>query len=126
MNIDIEQLLKVPAPVLLVLALNILAVVIRRTPLTNWLIPFIVLGLGTVVYPRITSAANTVFTQSETWTLYVQGFFLGGFSLGADSLLAKFDWYKRLTASMGDPYTQGKKQDAPASELQETPAPPKP
>ena len=117
--IDIESILKLPPAILLVIGLNILAVIIRRTPLTNWAIPFVVLGVGTFLYPRITTPANTVFSQAETWTLYVQGFMVGGFSFGADSLLAKFSWYKGVTKSFGDPYTQGKKEDAPTSALKD-------
>lgn len=124
MNIDIESILKVPAPVVLLLVLNILAVAIRRIPrASNWAIPFVMFGLGTLIYPRITTPANTVFSSAETWTLYLQGFLLGAASLGADSLLAKFDWYKRITDSFGDPYTQGKGVDAPSSQLKDTPKP---
>lgn len=119
---DTISILKLPAPVLLLLALNLLAVAIRLVPkVPNWAIPFFMFGLGALAYPRMTSAANTVFASSDMWTLYVQGFILGGCSLGADSLLAKFDWYKKITNSFGDAYTQGKAQDAPKSELKDKP-----
>lgn len=122
MNIDLEKLTSIPAPIALIMALNFLAIAIRLVPhVPNWAIPFVCFGLGTLVYPRITTPANTVFSSSEQWTLFVMGFLLGGFSLGADSLLAKFDFYKKITKSFGDAYTQGKSQDAPKSELKDQP-----
>jgi hypothetical protein len=120
--IDIEKITSLPPAVLLVVVLNALAVLVRKLPcVSNWVIPWIVVGVGTVIYPRISTPANTVFSSVDVWTLYCQGFGLGFMSLGLDSLLAKFDWYKRSTGSFGDAYTQGKSDDAPKSELKDQP-----
>lgn len=118
---DIEEVLKIPAPILLIVALNVIAACIRRIPgVSNWWIPFAVLGLGTLIYPQITTKENTTFNQTGPFVLYLQGFMLAAASFGADSLLAKFDFYKRLTGSFQDAYTQGK---APGEVP--TPEPPK-
>ena len=81
---DIEELLKLSPPVILVLCLNILGVGLKKTPmLPNWIIPIILSLTGLVVYPYIAETGSVAFqVRNPDVLLAVYGFALGAASVG--------------------------------------------
>ena len=93
----IEQSLQLPIPILLIIGLNILAIVIRKSPIPNWTISICILIIATFLYPHLTTSENTVFKEANLYVLHLQGLLLGLGSLGADLLLEKVPLYRKLT-----------------------------
>jgi hypothetical protein len=53
-----EQVKAAPAHLLLILVLFVLGAFLKASPITNRAIPYILIGLGTVLYPLLASPGN--------------------------------------------------------------------
>lgn len=53
-----EQLIHAPSHLLLLLVLLLFGILIKKSPTPNWLIPWVLIGIGAFGYPFLTTASN--------------------------------------------------------------------
>lgn len=84
---DIQELLKLSPPVILVLGLNFLGLGLKKSPMPNWTIPIILSLTGLVVYPHIAETGSVGFeVRNPDVLLAVYGFALGAASVGLNQV----------------------------------------
>lgn len=76
---DFTELLSLSPHALLGLALMMLGVALKRSPLPDWLIPFIIMGVGAAVYPLLVSTGSIGYRV-------VTGFVIGATTVGLHQL----------------------------------------
>lgn len=84
-----NELLEVAPPVVLAVALNILGLVLKKSPIANWLIPILLPVTGAVVYPFISMPIHYQ-VPSPTVLMCVYGFIIGSGSVGLNQLFRQF------------------------------------
>lgn len=117
-----EQLTHAPSHLLLLGVLLFLGMLIKKSPLPNWSIPWILAGVGAVVYPFIASPTNmdpSFRHGAECWVLALYGFMLGIGSIVVHKLLRKFAWFQRVELALVNAY-----RDEEDKVLPDAPVPP--
>lgn len=87
------------APVTIILVCNILGVALKKSPLANWMIPFILLGVGTISYFFI-GDPNAVYPAVSKGKMVVWGFLYAGGAVYGHQLLN--NWIDRPKKKDGD------------------------
>jgi hypothetical protein len=78
-------------PVLLALVLNGIGLFLKRSPINDWLIPFILIALGAIIYPFIADVAEVAEgTRNATAYRVVVGAAIGVVSVGAHATIKQF------------------------------------
>ena len=112
---QIKQLLELSPPVLLALGLNFLGLGLKRSPIKNWTIPFLLIAAGAMVYPLIADVSKVSFQCQNPYALNaVFGAVIGGCSIGLNQafrqILYRFGWrddeWKDPDPPAADPLTR--------------------
>lgn len=89
-----EQLINAPAHLLLLVVLMFLGMIIKKSPLPNYWIPWFIVAAGVVTYPFLASPQNVDPSYpNPTFVLHIYGGLLGGGAIVAHVLLRKFEWF---------------------------------
>jgi hypothetical protein len=93
----IEEILELSPPVALTVALNLVGVFLKKSPINDWLIPFILMVLGAVVYPFICETAKVSYQVTYPVILNaIYGLCIGGLAVGIHA-----SWKSFLHAKSG-------------------------
>ena len=88
---ELSQLSELSPPILLALALNLLGSFLKKSPIQDWLIPFVLIGVGAAVYPVIAEVGKVSFAvASPTAFNAVIGAVIGGASVGINQAFRQF------------------------------------
>lgn len=84
MNETIDQILQMSPPVALCIVLNVIGFLLKKAPnVANWVIPFVLVVLGTILYPLIADAGKVGFAcKNPMIVLALYGFLIGAASVG--------------------------------------------
>lgn len=105
------QVESAPSHVLLFLALIPFGILIKRSPLPNWLIPWVLVLVGTIVYPLLASPKNiSPDIQHPYLVLGIFGFLLGVAALISHVVLEKAAWFRRVERALIAPFKTGDTQ----------------
>ena len=96
-----NQVQAAPSHLLCILALFALGIFLKRSPIPNILIPWILIGLGTVLYPALVSARNIDNTIEEAWiVLALFGSLLGAGAIALHVVAKKSEKYRTFEAGL--------------------------
>lgn len=87
------------APLVVILVCNILGIALKKSPLANWMIPFILLGAGTISYFFI-GDPTAVYPAVSRGKMLVWGFLYAGGAVFGHQLLN--EWINRPKHKGGD------------------------
>lgn len=91
MSLDLDQITQLSPPVVLVLALWVLGVALKKSPWSDWLIPFALPVAGAILFPLIAETGSVSYSvKSPTVFNGIIGFFLGGASVCFDQQIWQF------------------------------------
>lgn len=108
---ELEELLKLSPPVILVLSLNILGVGLKKSPIPNWTIPIVLSLVGLFVYPYIAETGSVGFeVRNPDVLLAVYGFALGAASVGLNQVFRQI--FGRLIEGPDEKKTEQPKPDS--------------
>lgn len=85
----LDQILSVTPHVGLVLCLNVLGYWLKRSPVKDWLIPFILLPLAAIAWPIIADVKNDDYTAQLVTRNVIVGILLGAASIGLHQIVRK-------------------------------------
>lgn len=106
-----EQLTHAPSHLLLLLALLFLGMLIKKSPLPNWTIPWLLAIVGAIVYPLIASPTNmdpSFREGAEVKVLALYGFLLGIGTVVFHRWVRQFKWFQRIEAAFTGSYEEPK------------------
>lgn len=90
----VDSILKMSPPVALMVGLNSVMYFLRRTPkLPMWLVPWIIMFLGSTIYPLITHSGDMIF--SVPYPVVAQaiiGLIIGFSAIGSHRLFEQTVW----------------------------------
>lgn len=88
---ELSQLSELSPPILLALALNLLGAFLKKSPIQDWLIPFVLIVAGAIVYPTIAEVGKVSFDVSNPVMFNaVIGAVIGGASVGINQAFRQF------------------------------------
>lgn len=89
-----DSILKMSPPVALMAGLNALMYYLRRTPhVPNWLVPWLIMLLGAVIYPTITQRHEMLFTVPYPIVAQaITGLLIGFAAIGSHRLFEQTMW----------------------------------
>lgn len=91
MPIDIDQITQLSPPVALAAALWVLGVGLKRSPVPDWLIPFLLPIAGAIAFPFIADTSEVNFNvKSPAMFHAVIGFCIGGASVAMNEAAKQF------------------------------------
>lgn len=100
MNELIENLTQLSPPVALAVALYFVGAAIKKSPWSDWLIPFALPLLGAVLYPFIAETANVSYSvKNPTAFNAIIGVSIGGMSIALENMI--YQWLNRGTTAAG-------------------------
>lgn len=85
-----ESILQLSPTVALVVALNIFGTALKKSPISNWLIPYLLLLAGAIVYPLIADPKLYVTVTNPLALKTIHGFLIGGCSTGIHQAFRQF------------------------------------
>lgn len=97
-----DQLINAPSHLLLLIVLLMVGMMMKKSPLPNWLIPWVLVLSGVFLYPMIASPMNMApsFREgSERQVLSLYGALIGAGSVGCHRLLRRFKWFCTFEAA---------------------------
>jgi len=78
-----QDILEMAPPVAMALCLNIVGMALKKSPVANWLIPWILIALGAVVFPFVSDYSKINFQCKNPMVLNaIYGAAIGGLSVG--------------------------------------------
>lgn len=83
----IDQLLAVSPRIALVLVLCVIGYYLKRSPIKNWLIPWLLIAMGGTAYPIIASVKNDDYTAQLVLANILLGILLGAASVGLHQIV---------------------------------------
>ena len=87
----IKDLLQVSPPIALALALNLVGMAMKKSPLANWLIPWTLIALGAIVFPWISDYSKINFQCRNPMVLNsIYGATIGGLAVGLHEGITTF------------------------------------
>lgn len=90
-DITYSDIATLSPPLLLALVLNGVGVFLKRSPINDWIIPFILILLGAIIYPFIADVAEVAQgTRNATAYRVVVGAAIGVISVGVHATLKQF------------------------------------
>lgn len=87
------------APITIMLVCNILGLALKKSPVANWMIPFILLAVGTISYFFI-GDPNAVYPAVSRGKMIVWGFLYAGAAVFGHQLLN--EWMERPRKTSGE------------------------
>lgn len=109
---ELTELLQASPPIALALALNVLGVALKKSPLPNWVIPTVLPVIGAFAYPFIAETGKVGFTvRNPDVLLGVYGFVIGSASVGLNQIFRQF--LGRLTEGPEEKKTETPKDKTP-------------
>lgn len=91
MNLDLDQITQLSPPVALAAALWVLGVGLKRSPVPDWLIPFLLPIAGAIAFPFIADTSEVNFNvKSPAMFHAVIGFCIGGASVAMNEAAKQF------------------------------------
>lgn len=92
-----EQLIHAPAHLLLLVVLMFLGMIIKKSPLPNYWIPWFIVVAGVVTYPFLASPQNVDPSYpNPTFVLHIYGGLLGIGAIIAHVFLRKLKWFAAI------------------------------
>lgn len=102
-----SQLAAAPAHLLVLVVLLALGVMIKISPVPNPWIPWVLMGVGTVLYPQLASpSAVHPDLRNPTVVLAIFGFLLAVGSIVLHMLLRKIEKFREMEAAIVNRFTQ--------------------
>ncbi len=102
------QLTHAPSHLLLLLALLPFGILIKRSPIPNGFIPWVLIGVGAVVYPLFTSAKNiSPEFENPKLILAIYGGLLGVGAMVLHRVLERLPLFKRFEKAIVQPFRTG-------------------
>lgn len=94
---DFDQLLELSPPVLLALCLSLSGVFLKKSRVQNWLIPWMLMSVGALIFPFIADVATKeIHSRNPIFYHAVIGAAIGGLSVGAHQAISQLSEF--LTA----------------------------
>lgn len=85
---ELTEILQASPPIALAVALNLLGLALKKSPIADWLIPLLLPAIGAGVYPFIAEAGKINFECKNPMLLMgVYGFAIGAGSVGLNQML---------------------------------------
>ena len=87
----INDLLQLSPPIALALALNLVGMALKKSPVANWLIPWALIALGAIVFPWISDYSKINFQCRNPMVLNsIYGATIGGLAVGLHGGIRSF------------------------------------
>lgn len=91
MNLDLSQITQLSPPMALAVALWFVGVGLKRSPMPDWLIPFVLPALGAIAFPLIADTSEVNFNVKSPAAFHaVIGFCIGGASVAMNEAGKQF------------------------------------
>lgn len=88
---EIMEIVQSSPPIALAIALNLLGLALKKSPIQNWIIPLALPVAGAIAYPFIAESGKINFEcKNPDMLLAVYGFVIGSGSVGLNQMLRQF------------------------------------
>src|SRR5512139_1426248 len=82
MNEQIKAIMEASPPVLLAIVLNVFRYLLKKSPVSNWVIPWALVLGGGVIFPFICDKQTVVYNAEYPWVYtFILGCCVGGLSV---------------------------------------------
>lgn len=117
-----SQLVAAPAHLLVLVVLLVVGVMIKISPVPNPWIPWVLIGLGTVLYPQLASPTAVHHDlRNPTVVLAIYGFLLAVGSIVLHMLLRKLEKFRAMEAAIVNRFTQDETKFITKAEVERKP-----
>lgn len=88
---EITDIMQASPPIALAIALNLLGLALKNSPIQNWMIPLLLPVIGSAAYPFIAERGKVNFECANPVVLLaIYGFVIGAGSVGFNQMLRQF------------------------------------
>ena len=88
---NLSDIIDLSPPVALALMLNLVGMAMKRSPIADWVIPWVMMGLGSLVYGMVASTADIGYDVRYPQLLnFIHGACIGGASVGLHQTVKQF------------------------------------